>query len=152
MQIDTGIPYTATFDNFTHPASVTDIVQLATTASVPILVQRVVATAGVTTSNIIRVQAVLRTTTGTGGTGVTPRPLIGSAAAVTTASYNVVTTQGALGNIFDSQEWNNFAPYELNLKPGGIFVPVSGFFSLFTTTAPAGTFPCSFTVEFVEFK
>jgi hypothetical protein len=152
MQIDTGIPYTVAFDNFTAPASVTDILQIATSATVPLLFQRLVVTAGVTTSNIIRVQLMLRTSGGTGGTGVTARPMIGSAAASSTCSYNVVTTQGAAGNIIDDQQWNNFAPYEFNQKPAGIFVPPSGWISFFVTSAPAGTFPCSFTAEFVELK
>lgn len=155
MQIDTGLPYTVTVENITVPTNsgtAFDLVQLATSSAVPILVQRVVATAGVTTSAIQRVSLLARSTSGTGGTGVTARPLIGTAVAATTVSYNVVTTVGTAGNIYDNQQWNEFAPYEFNQKPGGIYVPVSGFISLYLPAAPGSTFPASFTIEFVELK
>lgn len=155
MQIDTGIPYTVTVENITVPTNSGtpfDLVQLATSSAVPIVVQRIVATAGVTTSTIQRVSLLLRSTSGTGGTGVTARATNGGVAASTTVSYNVVSSVGTPGNIYDNQQWNEFAPYEFNQKPGGIYVPVSGFISLYLPATPVGTFPCSFTVEFVELK
>lgn len=155
MQTDTGIPYTVTAENITVPTNsgtAFDLVQLATSSSVPILVQRIVSTAGVVASAIQRVSLLSRSSSSTGGTGITPHALVGSAVAATTVSYSNVSSTGTGVNQYDNQQWNEFAPYEFNQKPGGIFVPVSGFLCLFLPAAPASTFPASFTIEFVEFK
>lgn len=156
MQIDTGIPYTASQENFTSPNSATDLIVMATTAAVPIVVTRIVMTSGSTSSSIVRVQLRTVSSAGTGGTGLSngPKPLVGVAAAATTVNYNTVTTQGVLVSLYDSQEWNIFAPYEFNQKPGGIFVPVSSWLAVSQIAAPSGaaSYPCSFTVEFVELK
>lgn len=154
MQIDTGIPYTASQENFTAPTGITDLIVLSTSSTVPIVVQRIVMTAGVTASQIVRLQLRTVNSAGTGGTGLTngPKPLTSSAAAATTVAYNTVTTQGTLVSLYDSQEWNPFAPYEFNMKPGGILIAPSAFLALSQLANVTGTYPCSFTVEFVELK
>lgn len=155
MQLDTGIPYTATIENITVPTNsgtAFDLVQLATSSTVPILVQRIVATTGALSSVIQRVSLLARSSASTGGTGITPHPLVGGASAATTVAYSLVTTTGTAGNQYDNQQWNEFAPYEFNKLPGGLFVPPSSWVCLFLPQAPASTFSASFTVEFVEFK
>jgi hypothetical protein len=156
MEIGLGQRYTLTVENLTVPTNsgtAFDLVQLATSSAVPIIVDRIVATAGVTSGAIQRLQLLRRTTTGTGGTGATPNPVNASApAASTTCSYNVVTTVGTAGAALDSQQWNEFAPYEFNQRPGGVLVPVSSFLSLYIPSAPGSTYVASFTVEFIELK
>jgi hypothetical protein len=155
MLIDCGQGYTVTVDNFSVPISPGsfDIVQMATTSSVPIFVTRIIATANAVAASIQRLVLMRRSTAGTGGTGVTPKPTNGgSAAASTTVNYNLVTTTGTAGDLMDSQQWNEFAPYEFNQKPQGILVPVSSFLSLFNPASPGVAFNASFTIEFVELK
>lgn len=156
MEIGLGQRYTVTSENITVPTNsgtAFDLVQLSTSTTVPIIVDRIVATAGVTTGAIQRIALVRRSTTGTGGTGATANPSNASApAASTTCSYNIVTTVGTIGAYIDSQQWNEFAPYEFNQRPGGVLVPVSSFLCLFLPAAPGSTYVASYTVEFVELK
>ena len=150
-----GQRYTFTAENISVPTSPSsfDIFQLATTAAVPILVDRIVATANATSAAIQRVQLLRRTSASTGGSAVTARPTNGgSAAAVTTGATLLTTTTGTAGDAIDSQEWNEFAPYEFNQRPEGIVVPVSSWLSLFLPAAPGSGYSVSITVEFVELK
>jgi hypothetical protein len=155
MLIDCGQGYTITADNITVPntPSSFDVIQIATAATVPIFVYRIVATANAVAAAIQRVVLIRRSTASTGGTAVTPKPTNGgSAAASSTASYNLVTTTGTAGDQLDSQQWNEFAPYEFNQKPQGILVPAASWLSLFLPANPAAAFQASFTVEYVELK
>jgi hypothetical protein len=158
MLIDCGQAYTLTVENLTVPTSPAsgapfDLVQIATSAAVPILVRRVVVTANATAASIQRVQLLRKSAAGTGGTSCTAFATNGgSSATSTTCNYLVVTTTGGAGNAMDSQQWNEFAPYEFNQSPAGILVPVSGFISVSLVAAPGTTYSASFTVEFVELK
>lgn len=158
MMIDCGQAYTLTVENLTVPTTATagapfDLVQIATSSTVPILVGRVVVTANATAASIQRVQLLRRTTASTGGSSCTPFAANGgSTATSTTCSYLAVTSTGTAGNILDSQQWNEFAPYEFNQKPGGILVPASGFISVAFMALPGTGYSASFTVEFVELK
>lgn len=158
MLIDCGQAYTLTVENLTVPTAPSsgapfDLLQIGTSSTVPILVTRVVVTANAVAASIQRAQLLRRSTAGTGGTGVTAYPVNpGSSGSSVTATYLVVTTTGTAGNAMDSQQWNEFAPYEFNQKPGGILVPVSSFLSLALMAAPGSTYSASFTVEFVELK
>ena len=158
MLIDCGQAYTITVPAMTIPTtaaagSTIDIFNIATSSTVPILVTRVVATAAQTAAAIGQVQLMRRSGAGSGGTGVSALPTNGgSSASSVTATYLVVTTIGGAGNVMDSQQWNEFAPYEFNQKPSGVLVPSSGFLSLALVGLPAGTYTAAFTVELVELK
>lgn len=157
MLIDCGQAYTLTVENLTVPASAGatpfDLVTVGTSSSVPLLLQRVVVTANATAASIQRVQLLRRSTAGTGGTSCTPFATNGgSSGTSTTCNYLVVTTAGTAGNPMDSQQWNEFAPYEFNQKPAGILVPVSSFISVALMALPGTTYSASFTLEFVELK
>jgi hypothetical protein len=153
MLIDCGQAYTITQDNVSVGSSSTaDIVQLQTSSTVPVLVTRIVMTANQTSATIQRVTLLRRSAGSTGGSAANIYPLNGgSSSASSSAVYNATTVSGA-GNIIDSQQWNEFAPYEFNIKPAGILVPVSSYLSLFYSATPGTGFSASFTVELVELK
>lgn len=127
-----GLMYTAPFENVTITDAAQDIVFLATSSSVPLIVHAVRVTAGVTTDVRARIQIIRRTTAGSGGTGITPSELYGrnSVAAATTATY-ARTTPGTGGDVIHAEQWSLLVPFEWlptpEMRPQ---VPVSGFIGL----------------------
>lgn len=159
--MEIGQAYTAQFDNATAAVNggvPYTITQLATTASVPVLLQRAVFTCNATASQIQRLVLHLNTVTGAGGTALATVNLpTGSSSAVSpaassTISYNLTTVGGGTLRNMDSQQWNQLAPYEFNEYPSGILIPVSSFACLSLTAAPGVSFIYSFTLEFREIK
>lgn len=162
MEIGFGQRYTVTLGRLTsgspfvvptNSGAPFDLIQFATSPAVPVILDRVVIAAEVTASLIVPIVALRRSTTGTGGTAVTPNPVNASApSAVTTVSYNVVSSVGTAGAQIDSNAWNYFAPYEFNQRPGGTLIPVSSFFSLYIPVPPSSAFNASLTAEFIEVR
>jgi len=156
MEIGLGHRYKASVDNLTIAASPSsyDLILFATSATVPMIVDRIVCTANITTGQILRVVLQRRSTASTGGTGVTPTPSSpGSPSASTTVTYlNVSTTGTGSGTPLDSQQWNEFAPYEYNVRPGGDVILPNSYLGLFLPASPASTISASFTAEFIEIK
>lgn len=158
--MEIGQAYTAQFDNATaslNGAIPYDLVVLATTATVPVLLERAVFTCNATGSQIQRLQLCRRSTGGSGGTALATTNLpTGSGSAVSpaassTVTYNV-TTPGTLTLAMDSQQWNQLAPYEFNERPSGLLIPPSSFVGFFMPAAPGVAFIYSFTLEFREIK
>lgn len=156
MEIGLGHRYSASFDSLTiatSPASY-DLILLAPAAAVPIIVDRIAATAAAGTGTLQRVTLQLRSTASTGGTAVVPKAASNAspAASTTVTHLNLSTTGTASGTPYDSQIWNQFAPYEWNEKPGGILIPPAFFLALFLPAAPTSTIAASYVVEFIELK
>lgn len=124
-----GLIYSAPFENATITDAAQDIVFLASSSSVPILVHAVRISAGVTTDIRARIQIVRRSTAGSGGTGITPSEFYGrnSVSAATTATY-ARTTPGTVGDVLHAEQWSLLVPFEWLPTPEmRIQVPVSGF-------------------------
>lgn len=158
--MEIGQSYTAQFDNATaglNGGTPYDLVVLATSASVPVLLKRAVFTCNATSSQIQRLQLSIKSSAGAAGTALATTNLPTgtqsnvSPAASSTVTYNC-TTAGTLVRAIDSQQWNQLAPYEFNQNPSGLLVPVSGFVSFTMTAAPGVAFIYSFTLEFNEIK
>lgn len=155
MLIDCGQGYTATADNVAMPITPAsyDAIQIATSANVPVLITRIYASASIVAATLQRLVAMRRSTGSTGGTGVTPKATNGgSVAASCSVNYACVSGTGTPGDFIDAQTWNQFAPYQFDLTPRGILLPVSGFYSLFLPAAPSVQFTMSFTIELIELK
>lgn len=127
-----GLIYSAPFENITITDAAQDIVFLATSSSVPLIVHSIRVTAGVTTDVRARVQIVRRSTAGSAGTGITPNAFNGrnTVAAAATATYGR-TTPGTVGNVIHAEQWSLLVPFEWlptpEMRP---HVPVSGFLGL----------------------
>jgi hypothetical protein len=124
-----GLLYSAPFENATITDAAQDILFLATSSSVPIIVHAVRITAGVTTDVRARIQIVRRSTAGSSGTGITPSELFGrnTVSATTTATHSR-TTPGTVGDVIHAEQWSLLVPFEWlptpEMRP---HVPVSGF-------------------------
>jgi hypothetical protein len=127
-----GLFYSAPFENVSITDAAQDIVFLATSSSVPILIHSIRVSAGVTSDVRARIQLIRRTTAGSGGTGITPSELHGrnTVSAATTVTY-ARTTVGTGGDVLGAEEWSLLVPYEYLPTPEmRIQVPVSGFVGL----------------------
>jgi hypothetical protein len=147
---DIGIEYTAAADNISLSTSTYCVFQLTTTSAVPVFLKKLVATSSQTASTIAAVRLGIMTTAGTGGTSITPKATNGGVSRAATSTVVSLATLGTINYVNDAQQWNEFSPYEFNLIPSGILVPVSTSISLQLYTAPAAGFFASFTAVFSE--
>ena len=153
--IDCGQAYTITYDNFTVPNSGApfDVFQLSTAALIPVFISKIYLFANASSAVIQRIQALRRTTASTGGSAANINPESpGSSAASCTALVIPTTTTGTAGAVLDTQQWNEFAPYQYDLTPRGILVPAASWFNLSCPANPAATFQASIMLEIVELK
>lgn len=147
-----GLIYSAPFENVTITDAAQDIVFLATSSSVPIIVHAVRITAGVTTDVRARIQIVRRSTAGSSGTGITPSEFNGrnTVAAATTATY-ARTTPGTVGDLIHAEQWSLLVPFEWlptpEMRP---HVPVSGFLGVHLVAATGATRVMSGSITFEE--
>lgn len=163
MEIGLGHRYKVSVDNITIPASSTqatgDLFMIAPASNVPIIVDRIVVTASALAGAILRAVLTRRSTasTGTANGGGTVTPVASSPAspaASSTVSYNIGSSAigTASGTPLDSQQWNEFAPYEFNVRPGGELIVPGTFLSLFLPAPASTTLSASFTIEYIEVK
>lgn len=147
-----GLMYSAAFENVTITDAAQDIVFLATSSSVPIIVHSVRITAGVTTDVRARIQIVRRSTAGSGGTGITVAELHGrnTVAATVTATY-ARTTPGTVGDVVHGEQWSLLVPFEWiptpEIRPQ---VPVSGFIGVHLVAGTGASRVMSGSITFEE--
>lgn len=131
MYLVVGQDYEGGVENVSLSSAQQDIINFATTSSVPIVVQYVEVTSGTTNQNIMRTQALKRTGASSATTGSpTISPINKQSGAAATTVISAATTQGSAGDVFGSQNWNVAAPLEYDWTPGGVLVPVSGWFAI----------------------
>jgi hypothetical protein len=129
-----------------------DILFLASSASVPLIVHAIRLTAGVTTDVRARIQIVRRSTAGSGGTGITPSEFFGrnTVSAATTATHSR-TTPGTVGDVLHAEQWSLLVPLEWlptpEMRP---HVPVSGFLGVHLAAATGATRVMSGSIIFEE--
>ena len=147
-----GLMYSAPFENVSFTDAAQDLVFLATSSSVPIIIHAIRLAAGVTTDVRARIQLIRRSTAGSGGTGITPSALHGrnSVAAATTATY-ARTTPGTAGNVLHAEQWSLLVPFDWlptpEFRPQ---VPVSGFVGLHLVAATGAARVISGSIIFEE--
>lgn len=147
-----GLIYTAPFENITVTDAAQDIVFLATSSSVPLLIHSIRVSAGVTTDVRARVQLIRRTTAGSGGTGITPSELFArnSVSASTTATHSR-TTPGTAGDVLHAEQWSLLVPLDWTWTPEmRPHVPVSGFVGLHLVAGTGASRVVSGSITFEE--
>ena len=147
-----GLIYSAPFENVTFTDAAQDIVFLATSSSVSLIVHAVRITAAVTTDVRARIGVHRRSTAGSGGTGITPVAYFGrnTVAAATTATY-ARTTIGTFSAQIHAEAWSLLVPFEWvptpELRP---HMPVSSFLGIALIGATGATRVMSGSIIFEE--
>jgi hypothetical protein len=156
--------YTASFQGVTITNAVQDIFEFASSANAPVIIHswRVeftpTITSGVAQDVRLNLQIVRRSTSGTGGAAVTPKPENPrmSVAAISTVNRTVVTTQGTIADILYGGNPSVIVPWERIYTPDQrLVLPASGGSAqnrlcLFLATAPGQTLVTSAEVVFEE--
>ena len=147
-----GLQYTAAFENVSISAT-QDIFEFVAAAGVPLIIHRVELSWGVTAQEIVRLQILRRTTTGSGGSAVTPRAINprNTVAAATTVNRNV-TTPGTPSDVLWTYQQNLVVPVDelAGLPELKIVIPGGGRLALNLVSAPAAGRSCSGTIFFTE--
>jgi hypothetical protein len=147
-----GLMYSAAFENATITDAAQDIIFLASSSSVPVLVHAIRIAAGVTTDVRARIQLVRRSTAGSAGTGITAAPLFSrnTVSAATTCTY-ARTTPGTVGTLLHAEQWSLLVPFEWmptpEMRPQ---LPVSGFLGLHLVAGTGASRVMSGSVIFEE--
>jgi hypothetical protein len=152
-----GQRYKVSVDNLTLATSPSayDLILFAPASNIPFAIDHMLVTAAQTTGTILRAVLMRRSTASTGGTAVVPTPAGSPAApaASTTVTYlNTSTVGTASGTPLDSQEWNELAPYEYDVRPNGDLIVPGTWLCLYLPVAPGAGIQVSFTAEFTEYK
>lgn len=156
-----GLMYTTQFSNVTITNAIQDIWQFQAAAACSVLIHSwrltlvPTITSGVAQDVRVNLQICRRSTTGTGGSAVTPVAVNSrnTVAASTTTTRTVVTTQGTIGNILDGEQVSAIVPFERIYTPDQRIVIPAGtgnLLCLFLTTAPGQAFQGSSEVYFEE--
>jgi hypothetical protein len=148
-----GIDYEGQVENFTLSNASQDLFQIATGATVPMLVRHIIVTAGTTSQNIMRVQLVRRSTassTSTASGTFAPKSPASTAASATLLAG--LTALGTVGSLLAPQEWNVAAPLEFDYRPKSIIIAPATWLCLFVPAAFGSTLPLSVWIECAEIK
>lgn len=153
-----GLMYKTTFDNVSVTNAAQDIWEFVASGTVGILIHSIrlsfvpTITSGVAQDVRAQVRQLVRSTTGSGGTGVTPRatnPRNTVAAATTTT--RTVTTPGTAGNVWDADQFSIIVPWERIYTPAQrIFVPAATRWCLNLEAGLGAAYNASCTVDFEE--
>lgn len=156
-----GLIYTVQFSNVTVTNAIQDVWQVQAAVTAALLIHSIrltlvpTITSGVAQDVRINLQICRRSTTGTGGSAVTPTGANprNTVAATSTWTRTVVTTQGTIGNILDGEQVSVIVPFERIYTPDQRIVVPAGtgnVLALFLTTAPGQAFQGSSEVYFEE--
>lgn len=128
-----GLMYTTNFDAVTVTAAAQDIWEFVAGATVGILIHSFrltfvpTITSGVAQDVRAQIRILVRSTTGSGGTAVTPRPVNPrNTVAAATTTTRTVTTPGTNGNVWSADQISVIVPYErVFTVDQRIFVPAA---------------------------
>lgn len=154
-----GLMYTSQFTGISVTNATQDIWEMVAAAGVSAVVHKITVTftptiiSGVAQDVRGSFQLVERSTTGSGGTGVTPvatNPRNSVAAATT--STRLVTTPGTIGKIRWSDTFSVIVPYTLDFYKADLLEPISGGgrLCLFLQAALGAAFVTNSTIVFEE--
>lgn len=128
-----GLMYTASFDNVSVTAVAQDIWEFVCGATVGCLIHAFkitfvpTITSGVAQDVRAQFRQCVRSTTGSGGVAVTPRPVNPrNTVAAATTTTRTVTTPGTVGNVWGAEQPSVIVPYErVFTQDQRIFVPAA---------------------------
>ena len=153
-----GLMYSTTFDTISVTNAAQDLWEFVAAAGVSVLIHRIeinfvpTITSGVAQDVRAQLRIVERSTTGTGGTAVTPQGVNprNSIAAVTTTT-RLVTTPGTIGDIKWAGQPSIIVPYD-NILPPDLRIPIQGGGRLCVNLVAGlgAAYNCSSTVWFEE--
>jgi hypothetical protein len=153
-----GLVYTASVDAVSVTNAAQDLLEFVAAAGVPLLIHSIrvtfvpTITSGVAQDVRARLQLQQRSTTGTGGSAVTPRAVSrrNSVAAATTVN-SLVTTPGTTGLLWSAEEVSIIVPYERIYTPDQR-IPVAGGsrFSIALVAGLGAAYTASMEVYFEE--
>lgn len=147
-----GLCYSASFENQSVSA-VQDLLELVASADTPFTIHRIQLSCGVTTQEICRVQLLMRTTAGTGGSAVTPNATNRrNTLAADTAVARQVTTPGTAGVVLHAWQWNLVMPLDIVLGKNQLEIDIAAPLrvALNLASAPSGARNMSGVIEFEE--
>lgn len=153
-----GLMYIAAFSDVTVTNATQDLIEMIAAAGVPALVHSIRITfvptivSGVAQDVRAKLQIVTRSTTGSGGSAVTPSPenTRNTVAAVTTVN-KLVTTPGTIGVVKSADQVSTILPFERIFTPDQrIPIAGGGRLCLFLATALGAGYQASGEVYFEE--
>lgn len=153
-----GIMYKVTFDNVSITNATQDIIEVVNAAAVPCLIHAwkltfvPTITSGVAQDVRARITTLVRSTTGTGGTAITPRATNQRNTLAAQGTYTrTVTTPGTAGNILGSEQISLIVPYErVFTQAQRILVPAGTRWAMFLNTALGAAYSASFEMDVEE--
>ena len=119
-----------------------DIFEIIAPADAVVKIHRIVLNSATTTDERVRLRLVRRSTTGSGGTGVTEVAADGvsEASGGGVAVSTLVTTPGTIGDILQAWYWSQLSPFdELPVPEDRVVIPPSGRLALNLETAVASS-------------
>ena len=148
-----GMTYSAVFENVSVTAAVQDIWEGLTGGTTAITLHRIKLSWQRTTQENLRYQLLVRSTAGSGGTGVTARATQVKNTTASGVTWNrTVTTPGTAGNILDADGWNLVVPYDsvYGKSELEIEIPAGTRFALALLNAPGGAYSATSTIVYSE--
>lgn len=131
--------FTAVLENIAFSAS-SDVFELVNSANCAVRLHSFRLTSNKTTAEILRVQLLRRTTTGSGGAALTARALHEPDSAQITSITRSVGTPGTGGDVLDAWQWEQLGPLEFRPTPAEMpIVAVSGRICVFLPAAPGSS-------------
>lgn len=119
-----GLVYTVAFDNVSITNAAQDIIELVAASGVPILIHSYkltvvpTITSGVAQDVRAQLRTLVRSTTGSGGSAITPRAANPRNTVAAAGTYTrTVTTPGTAGNVFSAEQPSIIVPYERIFTP-----------------------------------
>lgn len=147
-----GLMYSAGFEAITVTDAAQDIIFLATSSAVPILIHEINLSASDTTDIRARIRILRRSSAGSGGTAVTARPLnprntVSAATTVTT----IRTTPGTADEVLEGHRWSLLVPFQrLYVPEDRVYVPVSDYLAIELVAGTGASRTVSGSVTFEE--
>lgn len=153
-----GLLYKVSFDNVSITNAAQDILEIVAAAAVPVLIHAYkltvvpTITSGVAQDVRAQLRTLVRSTTGTGGSAITPRATNPRNTVAAAGTYTrTVTTPGTAGNVWGSEQVSIIVPYERIFTPDQrILVPAGTRFCLNLEAALGAVFNASFEMDVEE--
>lgn len=128
-----GLMYTVNFDNVSITDAAQDILELVASGTVGVLIHAFkltvvpTITSGVAQDVRAQIRQLVRSTTGSGGTALTPRAVNPRMTVAAAGTYTrTVTTPGTAGNVWSAERPSIIVPYERLYAPAQrIFIPAA---------------------------
>jgi hypothetical protein len=153
-----GVMYKVTFDAVSITNAAQDVMEIIAAAAVPVLIHALkvtwvpTITSGVAQDLRIQLRQVVRSTTGSGGTAVTPRATNQRNTLAAAGTYTrTVTTPGTVGNALGAEQVSIIVPYERVFQQSQrILVPAGTRWALNLESAPGQAIVTSLEMDVEE--